>query len=82
MKQNLTVGFPFVGRALKVPEPYAGKLARTVLRGRKLPGGFMPIKKKHKIMYKKRLPPHKQKSKSPTAHPNLRLCTFAFCHSI
>jgi len=26
------------GLALKVPEPYAGKLARTVLRGRKLPG--------------------------------------------
>jgi len=38
MKRKLTVGFPFVGRALKVLEPYAGKLAHTVLRGRKLPG--------------------------------------------
>lgn len=26
------------GLALKVPEPYAGKLARTVLMGRKLSG--------------------------------------------
>ncbi len=32
-------GYPFVGIALKGLEPYAGKLARTVLRGRKLPGG-------------------------------------------
>ena len=31
-------GYPFAGMALKGPEPYAGKLARTVLRGRKLPG--------------------------------------------
>jgi hypothetical protein len=31
-------GYPFVGIALKGLEPYAGKLARTVLRGRKLPG--------------------------------------------
>jgi hypothetical protein len=37
-KQKLTVGFPFNVGALKVLEPYAGKLARTVLRGRKLPG--------------------------------------------
>ena len=28
----------FTGAAFKVPELYAGKLARTVLRGRKLPG--------------------------------------------
>jgi len=34
----LTAGFPLAGRALKVPEPYAVKVARTVLRGRKLPG--------------------------------------------
>jgi hypothetical protein len=32
-------GYPFAGIALKGLEPYAGKLARTVLRGRKLPGG-------------------------------------------
>ncbi len=32
-------GLPFAGIALKGLEPYAGKLARTVLRGRKLPGG-------------------------------------------
>ncbi len=32
-------GYSFAGRALKGLEPYAGKLARTVLRGRKLPGG-------------------------------------------
>ncbi len=31
-------GYPFAGRALKGLEPYAGKQARTVLRGRKLPG--------------------------------------------
>ncbi len=31
-------GYPFAGMALKGLEPYAGKLARTVLRGRKLPG--------------------------------------------
>jgi hypothetical protein len=31
-------GYPFAGIALKGLEPYAGKLARTVLRGRKLPG--------------------------------------------
>ncbi len=31
-------GCPFAGIALKGLEPYAGKLARTVLRGRKLPG--------------------------------------------
>ncbi len=34
-------GYPFAGIALKVPEPYAGKLARTVLRGRKLPGATL-----------------------------------------
>ena len=33
-----TAGLPFTGIALKVPEPYAVKVARTVLRGRKLPG--------------------------------------------
>jgi len=37
-KHKFTVGFPFDVGALKVLEPYAGKLARTVLRGRKLPG--------------------------------------------
>ncbi len=31
-------GYPLAGIALKGLEPYAGKLARTVLRGRKLPG--------------------------------------------
>ncbi|MCF8371577.1 MAG: hypothetical protein K9H64_08135 [Bacteroidales bacterium] len=39
MERKQTAGFPLTGSALKVPEPYAGKLARTVLRGRKLPGG-------------------------------------------
>ncbi len=34
-------GYPFAGIALKGLEPYAGKLARTVLRGRKLPGCAM-----------------------------------------
>ena len=34
----MTAGPSFAGRALKVLELYAGKLARTVLRGRKLPG--------------------------------------------
>jgi hypothetical protein len=33
-----TAGFLLAKGALKVLEPYAGKLARTVLRGRKLPG--------------------------------------------
>ena len=33
----MTAGPSFAGRALKVLELYAGKLARTVLRGRKLP---------------------------------------------
>jgi hypothetical protein len=37
-------GCPFAGMALKGLEPYAGKQARTVLRGRKLPGPNM-IKK-------------------------------------
>ena len=41
---QITAGFPFAKRALKVLEPYAGKLARTVLRGRKLPGANI---KKH-----------------------------------
>jgi len=36
-----TAGFLFAEGALKVLEPYAGKLARTVLRGRKLPGGYI-----------------------------------------
>jgi len=40
MKQNLTVGCPFAGTALKRPEPYAGKLARTVLRGGDASNGF------------------------------------------
>ena len=35
----MTAGLPFTGRALKVPEPYAVKVARMVLRGRKLPSG-------------------------------------------
>ena len=39
----MTAGFPIVGRAFKVPELYAEKLARTVLRGRKLPGSFMHV---------------------------------------
>ncbi len=33
-----TAGLPFTGSALKVAEPYVVKNARTVLRGRKLPG--------------------------------------------
>jgi len=37
-KLTLTVGYPFAGIALRVLEPYAVKVARTVLRGRKLPG--------------------------------------------
>ncbi len=48
MKKVITAGSPLAGTALEVPEPpknrgrlCAGKLARTVLRGRKLPGGFM-----------------------------------------
>ncbi len=36
-------GYPFAGIALKGLEPYAGKLARTVLRGRKLPGGHIRL---------------------------------------
>jgi len=38
----MTAGLSFTGAAFKVPELYAGKLARTVLRGRKLPGCAMP----------------------------------------
>jgi len=34
----LTAGWPRTGTALGVLEPYAVKIARTVLRGRKLPG--------------------------------------------
>ena len=34
----LTAGCPLAGYALKALEPYAVKIARTVLRGRKLPG--------------------------------------------
>jgi hypothetical protein len=37
-KVVITAGSSLTGQALKVPEPCAGKLARTVLRGRKLPG--------------------------------------------
>jgi hypothetical protein len=46
-KHKLTVGFPFDVGAFKVLEPYAGKLACTVLRGRKLPG---PPSKKNDTM--------------------------------
>ena len=38
-KPTLTAGCPRTGYALKALEPYATKAARTVLRGRKLPGG-------------------------------------------
>lgn len=38
ISKQLTAGFLFAKGALKVLEPYAGKLARTVLWGRKLPG--------------------------------------------
>ena len=48
-KHKLTVGFPFDVGALKVLEPYAGKLARTVLRGRKLPGAY--ILNSHKFSF-------------------------------
>ncbi len=34
-------GYSFAGIALKGLEPYAGKLARTVLWGRKLPGALI-----------------------------------------
>ncbi len=37
-KEVKTAGFPVAGDALKVPELYAGKLARPVLWGHKLPG--------------------------------------------
>ena len=37
------------GSTLKVPEPYADKLARTVLRGRKLPGQCI-FKEKTKLL--------------------------------
>jgi hypothetical protein len=37
----IIAGSSLTGRALKVLEPYAGKLARTVLRGRKLPGAVI-----------------------------------------
>ena len=37
----MTAGLPFAGTALKVPELYAVKVARTVLRGRKLPGAVI-----------------------------------------
>ena len=42
-KPTLTAGYPFTGNALIVLEPYATKAARTVLRGRKLPGGINAI---------------------------------------
>jgi len=38
IKIVIAAGSPLTGKALKVPEPCAGKLVRTVLRGRKLPG--------------------------------------------
>jgi len=38
IKIVITAELPFAGQALKVPEPYAVKVARTVLWGRKLPG--------------------------------------------
>ncbi len=41
IKAVRTAGFPFTGTFLKVAGMYAGKLARTVLRGRKLPGGVI-----------------------------------------
>ncbi len=40
-------------RAFKMPEPYAGKLARTVLRGRKLPGCPSERNRDTSRMYKK-----------------------------
>jgi hypothetical protein len=43
-KPRRTAGYPFAGIALKVLEPYAVKIARTVLRGRKLPGCPISIK--------------------------------------
>jgi len=43
-KLTLTVGYPFAGIALRVLEPYAVKVARTVLRGRKLPGAAIVMK--------------------------------------
>jgi hypothetical protein len=36
--ENIIAGSPLTRLALKVLEPCAGKLACTVLRGRKLPG--------------------------------------------
>ncbi len=44
-------GYPFAGIALKGLEPYAGKLARTVLRGRKLPGAFIVKKPTLHLLY-------------------------------
>ncbi len=44
----ITAGLPVTGLAFKVPEPYAVKVARTVLRGRKLPGWATLEKKKMK----------------------------------
>jgi hypothetical protein len=38
LKMVITDGLPFTGIASKVPEPYAVKVAHTVLWGRKLPG--------------------------------------------
>ena len=46
----MTAGPSFAGRALKVLELYAGKLARTVLRGRKLPG---PPSKEERVFAEK-----------------------------
>jgi len=47
-------GYPFAGIALKGLEPYAGKLARTVLRGRKLPGAKIRHNQiEKKVIYKK-----------------------------
>ena len=40
-RPTLAAGYPFAGYALTALEPYATKAARTVLRGRKLPGGNM-----------------------------------------
>ena len=40
---KLIAGCHFAVIALKVLEPYAGKLARTVLRGRKLPGAAITM---------------------------------------
>jgi hypothetical protein len=41
ISKQTTAGFSFAEGALKVLEPYAGKLASTVLRGRKLPGAVI-----------------------------------------